>query len=442
MKNKLLTISENSNANYTAQIVCLDSLEKHPNADKLQLANISGQKVITSLDAKIGQYYIYFPVESQISEKFLSFANLFDEKDKNADKTKRGYVHKSGRVRMIKLREIFSEGLLLPVSILEDYVKQILKKDINCVEYKGLYFDDVCGEQFVRKYVVKIPEENAKKPRTKGDIKKYESKLIPGQFAFHPDTPNLKRCIEDVNPDDYISTTSKLHGCNFGVHNVLIKRRLSLKEKIAKFFGVKVKDSEYGMIYNSRTVVKNKSYNDDDNQKGYYDEDIWKIVADRVYPKLDQGISVFGEIIGYTPSGKYIQKGYDYACNPGELNYVVFNITYTAPDGNVYTFSHQQLLEYCRKKLIPAPETYFYGKAKDLFPEISTENHWHENFLAKLEETYLEKDCHICRNKMPSEGVIVRIDKPNEFKALKLKSLAFLGYESKTLDEGLVDIQE
>lgn len=257
MKNKLLTISENSNANYTAQIVCLDSLEKHPNADKLQLANISGQKVITSLDAKIGQYYIYFPVESQISEKFLSFANLFDEKDKNADKTKRGYVHKSGRVRMIKLRKIFSEGIILPASILENYIKEIHKKEFNCAEYNNLYFDDICGEEFVRKYVVQPPETNEKKIKLKGSTKKYETKLVPGQFIFHSDTPNLKRCIEDVDPEDYISITNKIHGANFLVANVLIKRKLNLRDKIAKFFGVKVKDCEYGKLYASRKCIKN-----------------------------------------------------------------------------------------------------------------------------------------------------------------------------------------
>lgn len=178
------------------------------------------------------------------------------------------------------------------------------------------------------------------------------------------------------------------------------------------------------------------------NNIGFYDEDIWKEVSNRLFSKLDQCITATGEVFGFTKSGKYIQKGYDYGCNSGELNYAVFNLTYTAPDGNVYVFSHPQLVEYCKKKNIPMPETFYYGKAKDLFPEISTDNHWHENFLAKLEETYLEKKCHLCKNDVYSEGVVLRVDKPNEFKALKLKSLAFLGYESKTLDEGLVDIQE
>lgn len=444
MKNNILTTSEDHNINYMAQIVRLDVLEPHPSADRLQLAVIQGQKVITSLDAQIGQFYVYFPIECEISENFLSFCNLFSDAEKNKDKTKKGYVHKSGRVRMLKLREIFSEGLILQVSLLEDYVKQIYKKDLNCAELEGLTFDDILGDKFVRKFVVKLPEENVRKVKTKGNVKKYESKLIEGQFAFHPDTPNLKRQIGEVNPDDYISILNKLHGCQFGVCNVLVKRKLSLRDKIAKIFGVKVKDSEYGILWNSRTVLKNKYYDKSENL-GFYNEDVWKVVADRVSSKLDQGISVSGEIVGFTSTGKYIQKGYDYACNPGELNYAVFNITYTSPDGTVFTFSHPQLVEYCRKKNIPMPEILYYGKAKDLFPEISTETHWHENFLNKLCETYLEKDCNICRNKVPAEGVIVRVDKPNIWKVLKLKSNLFLSRESAELDAGetgLIDIEE
>jgi hypothetical protein len=185
--------------------------------------------------------------------------------------------------------------------------------------------------------------------------------------------------------------------------------------------------------------LKNKKKKDN---FGFYDEDIWKEVSNRLFPKLEQGITATGEVFGFTSTGKYIQKGYDYACPSGELGYTVFNLTYTSPDGNVFTFSHPQLVEYCRNKNIPMPPIHYYGKAKDLFPEISTETHWHENFLNKLCETYLEKDCKICRNTVPDEGICLRIDKPNAWKTLKLKSLRFLSKESESLDAGDVGIEE
>ena len=49
-------------------------------------------------------------------------------------------------------------------------------------------------------------------------------------------------------------------------------------------------------------------------------------------------------------------------------------------------------------------------------------------------------ECHICNNKIPSEGIVVRIEK-NDFEAYKLKSISFLEYETKQLDKGVDDIE-
>jgi len=87
------------------------------------------------------------------------------------------------------------------------------------------------------------------------------------------------------------------------------------------------------------------------------------------------------------------------------------------------------------------PATHYYGKAKDHFPEIADTNHWHENFLNKMINTYLEKKCTLCKNDVPSEGVILRKDTPHEWDAFKLKSFTFLEGESKQLDSGEVDME-
>ena len=440
MKNKILTTSDDANPNYLAQIVKLEKLEKHPNADRLLLATVNNQVVITGNTAKLGDLYVYFPVESQISEAFLSFTNSFESQENNRDPKKKGFVGKHRRIKMVKLREVFSEGYIVSAKDLVEFVKERYKQNLVIDDDLVNYcFDTVGGELFINKFVAKIDEPNVAKSKTKGKVQKYLSKLVSGQFSFHPDTINLKRNVEQVNPNDYISIDYKYHGSNGICANVLVKRKLSLVDKISRFFGAKIKDTEYGLLYSSRTIIKNSKFVEEGHQ-GYYKQDIWKDISDKLFPKLDQGITATFEVFGYLNSGKYVQKGYDYGCNTGELGYVVFNITYTSPEGNVYTFSPEQLRDYCKKKSIPCAENFYYGKAKDLFPEISTENHWHKNFLAKLEETYLEKCCHICKNKIPAEGVIVRVDKPNEFKALKLKSKLFLAKETETLDAGLVDV--
>ena len=85
------------------------------------------------------------------------------------------------------------------------------------------------------------------------------------------------------------------------------------------------------------------------------------------------------------------------------------------------------------------PELY-YGKAKDLYSELSVESHWHQNFLEKLMEDYLEKDCEICSNKVPDEGIVLRRD-IFDVDLYKLKSFKFFEWETKQLDEGVLDME-
>lgn len=89
------------------------------------------------------------------------------------------------------------------------------------------------------------------------------------------------------------------------------------------------------------------------------------------------------------------------------------------------------------------PEMY-YGLAKDyLDVEYSTKESeiFREDFLEKLIEQYLEKDCWMCKDKIPGEGVCIRVDKLDIFDVYKLKSFRFLERETKLLDEGEVDIE-
>jgi hypothetical protein len=70
-------ISISSPSNYLAKVHVISSLRKHSNADRLQCTSIDGNNVITGLDAKVGDVYVYFPVECTISKEFLSATNSF-----------------------------------------------------------------------------------------------------------------------------------------------------------------------------------------------------------------------------------------------------------------------------------------------------------------------------------------------------------------------------
>lgn len=439
----MFTKSASHNINYLASIVNIDTFRPHVNADRLKVANIYGNVVITGIAAQEG-LFCYFPLECSISPEFLSYTNAFRDKDLNRDKSIASMFETHGRVRAIRLRGEKSEGYIVPVDTLVDFVNNFLGKSISKDDIKaGDDFDTVHGHQICQKYIPRGVRQanNGVSKKTKGNIKRYVSRLVENQFHFHQDTSHLKRQVANISPEDYISITDKLHGANFIVSHVLVKKQLSWKEKIAKWFGVSVQDTEYGMLYSSRAVIKNANVNLDKNPNHFYGEDIWKIVADKAFPCLREGISIVGEVVGFTPAGGYIQKSYDYGCDSGQLDFYVFKMTYTSASGDVYVFSHREMVDYCAKFGLKTPRTFFHGKAKDVFPEIPVDENWHDAFLQSMITHYLEKKCDLCKNDVWAEGVVLRKETPHEWDAYKLKSFNFLGYESAQLDTGEVDIE-
>jgi hypothetical protein len=84
------------------------------------------------------------------------------------------------------------------------------------------------------------------------------------------------------------------------------------------------------------------------------------------------------------------------------------------------------------------PELY-WGPAKDLF-EIPVDEDWHENFLQAINLNYLEKNCDMCVNKVPDEGIVLRKE-VIDIEPYKYKSFAFKLRETKNADAGEVDLE-
>lgn len=179
------------------------------------------------------------------------------------------------------------------------------------------------------------------------------------------------------------------------------------------------------------------------NNLGYYGENLWIAVAERVFPVLDKGCRVYGEIIGWTPSGKHIQKGYCYGLPQGSFDFLIYRVDVVNFDGQVFTLSHDQMLEFCEKRGLKNPETLYKGKAKDLFVDIPVDKNWHQNFLTRLEKEFLgKKELKNADKTLPEEGICVRVAKGFKWAVFKLKDLEFLGVETKQLDKGEVGIDD
>lgn len=426
-----------TNVNYCATVVKITKTIELDNCDAVQHANIFGNLVIVSKDTKEGDIGIYFPVECKLSDTFLKNNNLYrhKEKNKNPESDKTGYFEDNGRIKAVKFRGHVSNGLFLSLDSL-DFIDKSLKNKLEI----GQEFNDINGVNVCEKYVVVTRNKDIQSGKFAAKEKR-ESRIIDGQFRLHYDTDQLGKNIHKLKPSDIISITKKYHGTSAAVGNLLVKKRLNIFEKMLKLIGINVVDAEYDMLYSSRTVIKNQYFNRE-NSGGFYDEDVWGETAKQIFPYLQKGMTVYYEIVGYTSTGSAIQKDYDYGCSIGEKDVYIYRITYTNVDGKVFEYSAKQVQQWCDMNGLKPVQELYYGLANDLF-KLRT-NHdipWNDLFLEHLREIYLEKDCPLCKNNVPDEGIVLKIENMQP-EAFKFKSFKFLQKETKDLDKGIVTLED
>jgi hypothetical protein len=83
---------------------------------------------------------------------------------------------------------------------------------------------------------------------------------------------------------------------------------------------------------------------------------------------------------------------------------------------------------------------------KRSYPDLDEANHWHENVLARMKADrtnfLMEEDEPLCKNKVPREGVVIRIDGDKFARAWKLKTMRHYGKEAEAHDKGEADMEE
>ena len=477
---------DNYSPNYLATVCKIGEVFPIEGADRLVKTVINGYDIVIGKDNKPGDVVIYFPVETSICQEFLSANDLYERgeffRNSNAEevkelivkaegaatdeeraaivadiKSKCGFFGKHGRVRILKLRGQYSQGFICGVGSMVKYNESL--SNVDWESLVGTQFNEIDGNIFCTKYVPATKEvrsgggnERAWRKRMK-HISRFD-RLIDGQFAFHYNTGMLAERIHELTPDDTVSISVKIHGTSAIIANILCNKRLSLWEKIKKFFGCKVQDKEYGNIYSSRSVIKNRYIN-----KGvhdFYGIDIWGCVDRDFGPYLEKGMTVYGEICGYLEgSDKMIQAKHDYGCKPGQWKFMPYRITMTDEEGNKTEWDVAEVDKWTRNLVAAHPELanktmfltiLYHGRFGDLYPDLDEATHWHENVLARMkadrENFLMEEDEPLCKNKVPREGVVIRIDGDKFARAWKLKTMRHYGKEAEQHDKGEVDIEE
>ena len=444
--------STKANINYLAKVIDITNFLPHPNAERMKIAQVGGYKVCVGIDEPIGRY-VYFPVNSEINPNLLSYCNLYRHTEKNTNTEKAGFFNDNGRVTAIKLRGFPSEGFLLPFEQLENFIADTLNLKLSDVENNTDFDIAVEGNKefwICKKYIV-VHQTAQGQPNSNKRQKKVArfNKVIDTQFHYHYDTVRVQNDKWAIAPDDIISVTEKVHGTSGISAYVLCKEKPSLINKIKGWFGNT--NIKYDYLYSSRSVIKNAT--ETTNPGGYYSCDIWAEADKIIRPHLQKGMTIYYEIVGFLPTGKYIQKNYDYGCIPPEagepfthekhFKVRVYRITMVNVDGYIHEFSAKEVQEWCKANdLIPVTE-YYYGYAKDLY-NIPVDDNWTDAFwdtMANDKNFYMERNSPSCSNKVPHEGLVIKKEDMRS-RAWKLKCFAFLNGEQKELDAGEENIED
>lgn len=250
---------EPNNINYCATVVRIQNLIPLPNCDNVVHTTILGNRVVVSKNTTIGEIGLFFPVETKLSEEYLSNNNLFKHPEKNKDSEQKGYFEDNGRIRCVKFRGHASEGIFMPIDSVSFIIPGDLKKGYGGIGLSDMFelgqqFDELEGIPVCEKYVVKSRTPGL--PGNKKDQVSRLSKLIDNQFRFHKDTAQLYNNLHEIHPEDLISITYKIHGTSFIASKILCKKTLKWYEKILKKLGVNIVSTEYDNIYASRKVTK------------------------------------------------------------------------------------------------------------------------------------------------------------------------------------------
>ena len=436
-----LEVKENSK-NYACSVVEIKNLFPIEGADNVLRTVVNGNNVVVPKTTEVGSKMLYFVSGTKLSAEYCKVNNLYDKEENNLDTTKRGFVSfKSRRIKCLRLRGVISDGMLMPLSSLLPFLEQ---SSINYLKVGDEFTDiELNGRVYniCEKYIVPIRNSGENNKKGKQSVK--ISRLVDSQFYLHGDTSNLRKNMDKINPNDIIGIHYKKHGTSFVVGNVQVKRFLSWFEKLVKRFGVRVEETMYDIVYSSRKIIKN-GYLNPTSGEGFYGEDIWGVVAKEIEHLIPKNWTLYGEILGYTESGSAIQGKYDYGCKVGEHKVYIYKISVVNTDGNVIFLTDRQIEEYCEKVGLLYKDTFiYYGTIRNYMDMYFIEgDNWREEVLKTLEKNYNEKDCYMCTTKVPEEGIIVRVEKLEQYEAYKLKSKRFLLMESEEQEKEVSNIED
>lgn len=294
-------------SSHRVEVVKIAEILPHGNADRLELAKISGwQVVIGKGNFSVGQLALYIPVDSVLPNSLE--IRLFPVGSK--------ITLKKGRIRSIKIRGQMSQGMIIPLTDLADELVSLGKiKDSDAKFREG---DDWAEDLGVTKYEPPEPEFGGSKG-TRG--KQASKNQINPNFKKYTDIENIKWYTDVFQKGEQVYISEKLHGTSarYGCvprhyEGLFAPVRAAVMGFLAKMGIVK----PYQFVYGSRNCQLHTGSN-----QSWYKEDVYSkiLYQESIKARLQPGECIYGEIVGHS-----IQKNYTYGCGPGEHKFYVYDV--------------------------------------------------------------------------------------------------------------------
>jgi RNA ligase (TIGR02306 family) len=377
------------NINSCCFVAKISDIKPIEGADKIVLAVINGWNCIVQKDQyNIGDLVICATTDAVIPQLLAEHLNVIN------------YLRKGNRVKTIKLKGVYSECLLIPISIIESIYPGL---NADAIPEKIEDGTDLMSALQIFKF------EPPVKMVQLASGKKIRYSENPN-FQIYYKFPNIKNVPGIFIEEDEVQITRKLHGTN-ARYGIVKKNKLSLLDKILKFIK-RDKWIDYEFVVGSHNVEKGS------DSQGFYDTNVWYEIADKYKikeklwnyvkkiigdsSKIGSGVTIFGEIYG-----QGIQKGYDYDLK--ELKFAAFDIV----ENGEYLSTDETLLMTTFVLDLPHVEILYKGK-------------WSQ----EIQDSFVY-DNFIPNSKVPHEGIVIKHKSGKRDKVVKVINPAYLIYGEK-----------
>ena len=441
---------------YVAYVTTLKNLRKHPNADRLQLAECFGNTVCVSMEYVADQVGVYFPTDGQLSMEFCEQNGLLAVYVDGVN-VSGGYMDAEKRnVKTIKLRGEKSDGLFLP---------------LTCLAYTGVDIDTikvgdtisvVNGHEICTKY---IPKRNSRtRSNAEGNRTRKKKVAVAPLFMEHADTEQLAYNLSAFKPGDLIEITLKMHGTSqrtanlprFDGYKRTLMDRILRREGVAQY--------NWGSVSGTRRVVLA------DFDGGYYGSNEFREQHSKFFDgKLRKGETVYYEVVGFTTTGAPIMGDADnkklndkdfvkqygktttfsYGCSPTgkktmygrddqgnfeiettvpQSDIYVYRMTMTNEDGDVVEYTPDFMRYRCEQmgvKTVPVFAQFIIPEFYQLPDDVGSPQAIDAGeYVRKIAEDFYDGPDPIGKTHV-REGVVVRIVNRPKFCAYKHKNFSF-----------------